>query len=459
MGGLNTALSIATDALNAQEVAISTADNNIANADTPGYSREVVNLSAAGTTTEGGVAVGDGVDVDGITSVRDQLVDLQIQGQTSAQTAANAQSAVLDTVQTYVSGSSATVGSDMSAFFTSLSALSSAPSNGADRETVISNAQDLVSAFQTTSQGLTSTQSGLDTQVSGDVSQINSLASQIASLNTQISSQPEDASGSGELEDQQSELEQQLSGLTSFSVTTTAQGDTISIGNDSPIVVGGQSYALSTGVGSNGLTQVVDSQGNTITSQISGGDLGGTITARDQQIPGFLSQLDTLANGFATAFNAAQSSGYDLDGNPGGALFTVPSTVAGSAASIALNTTNGDAIAVSSDGSVDGNGNLAALTAVQTTALPSGESPTDSYAALVDSIGNAASNASTQSTAIQSSLTQLTNLQSSVSGVSIDEESSNLIAYQQAYEAAAEVVSTINSLFSDTMDMMSTTGV
>ena len=458
MGGLNGALSIATGALAAQEAAIGTVNNNIANATTPGYSREVVNLSSAGTVGAGNTAIGAGVTVEGITSVRDQLLDLRIQQQTSDQSAATAQSNVLASVETYFSGSSGTVGSDLSAFFTSLSALSSAPSNTADRQTVISNAQNLVSEFHATSAALTSTQTGLNTQVSGDVTEINSLTSQIAALNPKIAQQTAQGQDGGALLDQRTQLEQQLAGLTNIAITATAEGDTVTTGNGTPLVVASQSLALSTGAGANGLTQVLDSQGNIITQTLTGGDLGGLLQTRDVAIPGFLTQLDTLANGFATSFNAAQASGYDLSGNPGGALFTVPSTVSGSAAAIALRTTNGSAIAASSDGSPGSSGNLAALTAVQSTAPAGGLSPTDSFSALVNSVGNAASQASTQSTAIQASLTQLTNQQNAVSGVSIDEESSNLIRFQQSYEAAAEVISTIRSLFSTTLGMVSGAG-
>ena len=456
MGGLNAALSVASGALAAQEAAIETANNNIANANTPGYSREIVNLSSAGTV--GSPGIGNGVSVDSITSVRDQLLSLRIQQQTSVQTAASAQSNVLGSVQTYFSGSSGTIGSDLSAFFTSVSALSSAPSNTADRQTVISNAQNLVSEFQATSAGLTSTQTGLNTQVAGDVTQINSLSSQIAALNPQIAQQTAQGQDGGTLVDQRTQLEQQLAGLTNIAIVTTAEGDTVTAGNGTPLVVANQSLALSAGAGANGLTQVLDSQGNNITQNLTGGDLGGVLQVRDGAIPGFLNQLDTLANGFAKAFNAAQAGGYDLAGNPGGALFTLPSTVSGSAAAISLRTINGSAIAASSDGSAGSNGNVTALTAVQNAAFGGGLSPTDGYAALVNLVGNAASRASTQSTAVQASLTQLTNQQNAISGVSIDEESSNLIRFQQAYQAAAEVISTIRTLFSAALGTFSGTG-
>jgi flagellar hook-associated protein 1 FlgK len=132
--------------------------------------------------------------------------------------------------------------------------------------------------------------------------------------------------------------------------------------------------------------------------------------------------------------------------------------VTGSAAGIALSTTSGDAIAASSDGTTGSNGNLAALTAAQDTAVSGTLSSTDAYAALVDAVGNGASQASTQSTALQTTLTQLTNQQNSVSGVSTDEESSNLIKFQQGYQAAAEVVSTLETLFSATINMLTDSG-
>ncbi len=457
MGGLNTALSIATGALAAQEASIETVDNNIANANTPGYSREVVNLSAAGSTVVGNVALGNGVNVNSITGVRDQLLDLRIQQQTSSQSAASAQSGVLTSIETYFSGSSGTIGSALSNFFTSLSALSSTPSNAAARQTALGNAQDLVNVFHATSSGLASAQASLNTNVAGDVGKINTLSAQIAALNAQIG-QAGQANTSATLVDQRTEAEQQLAGLTGISITRTPEGDTVAVGNGSPIVLADRSFALSTAPDGSGLTQVRDSVGNNISGSLAGGDLGGVLQVRDTAIPGFLSQLDTLANNFATAFNAAQTSGYDLTGANGTALFTPPSAVSGYAASIALTTADGSKIAASSTSAGGGNGNVAALTAVQDTMPPGGLSPTGAYAALVNAVGNASSDASTQSSALGTSLTQLQNQQYAVSGVSIDEESSNLIRFQQAYQAAAEVVTTVRSLFTTTLNMVSPGG-
>ena len=143
-------------------------------------------------------------------------------------------------------------------------------------------------------------------------------------------------------------------------------------------------------------------------------------------------------------------------GNAGAALFTIPTTVAGSAADIKLATTDPTAIAASSDGTSGSNGNVANLTALQTSALASG-SVTSQSANLVYQIGSLTQTATTNSTSIQQSLTALNNQEGSISGVSIDEESANLIQYQQAYEAAAKIVSTIQSLFETTINMVSNT--
>jgi flagellar hook-associated protein 1 FlgK len=110
-------------------------------------------------------------------------------------------------------------------------------------------------------------------------------------------------------------------------------------------------------------------------------------------------------------------------------------------------------IAASQDGSTGDNGNVANFNSLQTAALPSGQSPTSAYANLVFQVGNFAANATAESGATTASLLQLNDQLSSVSGVSIDQESTNLITYQTAYEAAARVVTTIQALFQVTMSM------
>jgi flagellar hook-associated protein 1 FlgK len=457
MGGLNTSLLIGLQALDATQGALDATSNNIANVNTPGYTREVAQFSENPESLSGDEIIGGGVTLDGLESIRDELLNLQIQQQTSLQSSADTQSSSLQQIQTYFTTTGDDVASTLTAFSSSLAQLSAGSTNSATQQNVLAAGQNLANAFNTTAGGLASAQSQADGQVTQTVSQINSITQQIAQLNGQLAGLPAGQDG-GTIEDQRDQLVQQLSELTGISVSQSSNGEVITTGNGSPLVMGSQSFNLSTTTGSDGFQQVLDSNGNNITASIQGGTLGGSIQIRDQVIPGLLSQLNTLASQFATAFNAAQAKGFDSNGNPGGNFFTVPSNPdnAGAAAGISVAITDPSQIAISSDGSDGSTGNVANLSAALTNALPSGQTPANAYANLVFQVGNLASNASTQSSAIGQNLTQLTNQQGSVSAVSIDEETTNLLRFQTAYDAASRVVSTIQALDTATLDMGTT---
>jgi flagellar hook-associated protein 1 FlgK len=455
MGNLNTSLSVAVQSLQAQELELQVTNNNIANANVTGYSRETVTLSEATPSRVGNLTIGNGVTIDGVASVRDQLLSTRIQQQTSDQSSAEAQVNALNQIQTLFPSTGTSLSSSLSTFFTSLSALSNDPTASAARQTAIENAQTVVNQFNSISAGLTGPATGLNTDVASDVSQINQLSSQAAKLNQELAQQNGQGQNIGPIGDQLNQVETQLAALTNITVTHTSQGDSITTGTGTPLVQGYQSYTLSTQNDPSGTTQVLAEDGTNITAAISSGDLGGTIAVRDTQIPALLSSLDTLANQFATAFNAAQAQGYDQNGNAGAALFSVPTTVAGSAAAIKLTTTDPTAIAASSDGSSGSNGNVANLTALQSSPLVTGGTDAITQAAnLVYQVGSLTQTATTDQTSIAQSLTALNNQQGAISGVSIDTESADLVQYQQAYEASAKVISTIQALFTTTINMV-----
>lgn len=451
MIGLNGSLSIATEALAAQTAALEVANNNIANANTPGYSRQVVSLSSA-ASVQNGTTVDEGVSYQGFTSVRDAVLDMAINSATSAQGSLTAQSTLLGQINSAFSGTSTGIGASLSALFSDLSALSTNPSDPSARQTVLTDANALANAFHQGAAALSSAWSAANQQVSSTVAQVNQLSQQIAALNGQITTAQASGGDGGALTDQRDTLTTQLSQLIGVSTTQTNGTPTLTTANGSPLVVGDTAYQLQITTASDGTAHVLDGQGNDITDVLSGGTIGGAITTRDGTIPALAQQLNSLASQFATAMNNAQAVGVDLNGNPGAAMFVVPA--AGSAASgISVALTNGSQIAASSDGSAGSSGNLKVFSAVQSSDLPSGSNPTDSYANLISNIGFAGSQANSELAATTSSLQQLTSQQGSESGVSIDEETANLIRYQQAYSAAARVISTINDLYSMLMNI------
>ena len=201
------------------------------------------------------------------------------------------------------------------------------------------------------------------------------------------------------------------------------------------------------------LEHVYSAQGQDITSQIQGGQLGGTLQVRDQVLPQLFSQLNNLASQFATSFNTQHAAGFDAAGNAGQNFFNPLPTATDAAANFGVAITDPSLIAASSDGSAGSNGNLEQLVALRNQQLPAGANPMDLYSNLVLQVGNLGANAKAAVTASNLSLQQLTDQRSSVSGVSLDEETTNMIKYQRAYEAGARVVTTVDSMLQTLMSM------
>lgn len=455
MGGLFGTLGIATNALTADQGALEVTSNNIANANTPGYTRERPDLAEQTPIHLGSLLFGQGVTLQDIQSIRDPVLELRIQQEAQNQGQIGAFLGGMNQVQSLFNEAQG-VGLQgvLSQFFNSFQALSTNPTSVPLRQGVLSAAQNLVNTFHQDSSSLTQVKNGLNLTVAQDVSQVNQLTSQIAQVEGQISSLQGQGQNAGALVDQRTQLVNQLSNLIGLSVTNNVSGTyTLTTENGSLLVVGNQNFNLQTQLDGASGTQHVYSQGNDITSSITKGALGGLIQARDQAIPAVQSSLDSLAAGLISTFNTQHAAGFDLAGNAGGNFFTPFAGTAGAAAQISLAITDPSKIAASSDGTAGSNGNALALAAIQSQPIVSGQDVTDYYSNLVNSVGNQISFANNQQQAETALVQQLQNQLASVSGVSIDEEAANLIRYQQAYQASAQVVSVVNQLIQTTINM------
>lgn len=452
MIGLNGALSLASKALQAQYAGLAITNNNIANVNTPGYSRQIVSLSAD-ASMQNGVSVDAGVTYTGYTSVRDSVLNAAINSKTSDQGSLTVQNNLLTQVNSAFSNTTSGVGASMSGLFSSISALSTSPTNTSARQAVLTSANQLVNAFHQGAAALSSAISAANQQVTSAVAQVNQLATQIAALNGQLAAVQNDTGEGGAMQDQRDQLVNQLANLTGVSTVQTDSTPTITTTSGSPLVIGSNVSLLHIATGADGTSHVLDASGNDITSTLTTGTLGGALAARDTTLPALSGQLDTLASQFASALNAAHASGTDSYGNAGGPLLTVPTGTAGAAAAITVAISDPGKVAVSSDGSAGSSGNVAMLLAVQTNTLPSGSTPGDTYSNLVYNVGAAGQQASTNLQATTASLAQLTSQRDSESGVSVDEEATNLIRFQQGYQAAARVISTLSDCYSVLMNM------
>lgn len=455
MSSLNASLATALSGLAADQGAMQATGNNVANANTPGYSREVPVLVSSDPIVQGALTFGTGVTLKSIESIRDPILESQIQQETQTQGQLSALVSALSQTQTNFTSSSGDIGTAISKFFDSVNQLSTSPSDLSLRQGLLTAAGNVATAFTVASDRVSSQRSGLNQSVDQIVGQINQLTQQIAKLNSQISSLTSVGQSAGTFVDQRTQLINRLSSLIDVSVIPTNNSLTLTTDNGTALVAEQQSYQLLTQPSVSGMEHVY-AQGSDITGAIVSGQLGGVLEARDQSIPGILTQLDTLAAGFANAVNGAQTSGYDLRGNGGTNLFNPPPAGGtGAAASLSVAITDPALIAASSDGTVGSNGNAELMYALRNQALVNGQSPTSYYSGIVFNVGNLAANAASQQSASSLVLQQLNNQRGSVSGVSLDEEAANLMRFQQAYAASAQVISTINSMMQVVINMKS----
>jgi flagellar hook-associated protein 1 FlgK len=458
MSSLNASLASALSGLIAEQGAISATTNNVANVNTPGYPRERAVLATSDPVLVYPLTFGSGVTLQSIESIRDPILESQIAQQTQDQGQYSALTTALQQTQVNFTASSGDIGTSISNFFDSINQLSADPSDLSLRQGVLTAADNLATSFNDTASNLTEQRSSLDLNVVSQVTQINQLTAQISQLNGQVANLESGGGNAGTLIDQRTQAIDQLSTLVDVSVIPADNTLTLTTANGAPLVTGLKSFQLETQATSDGLHDVY-SQGQDITAQIASGQLGGTLQARDQEIPAIQSQLDTLAAGLANAVNGVQVAGFDLKGNAGTDLFTPPSASgAGAAAGLSVAITDPSLIAASSDGSAGSNGNAEALYALNSQAIVGGQTPTDYYSGVTFNVGNDASNAAAEQTASSQLLQQLNDQRASISGVSLDEEAANLVQYQDAYSASAQVITAINDMLNAVIQMTTLTG-
>ena len=455
MSSLNASLAIALSGLTAEQGALEATSNNVANVNTPGYSREVPVLATSDPIVVSPLTLGSGVNLETIESVQDSILESQIQQETQTQGKLSSLVSQLSQTQTSFTSTTGDIGTAISNFFDSINQLSTSPADLSLRQGVLTAAGNLATAFNVAANNLTAQRTNLNQSVQQIVGQVNQLTTQIAQLNGQISNIENAGESAGTFIDQRTQLIDQLSSLVDVSVIPSNNTLTLTTASGTALVAGQQSFELSTGLDSSGVQHIL-SEGSDITATLISGQLGGVLEARDQQIPGIQTQLDALASGLANAVNGVQTSGYALNGNPstGDNLFSPPpASGTGSAASLSVAITDPALIAASSDGTSGSNGNAETMYALRNQTVVDGQSPTDYYSGIVFNVGNAVANSTAAQTASSLVLQQLNDQRASISGVSLDEEAANMMRYQQAYAASAQIVTAINTMMQDVINM------
>lgn len=350
---------ISITALQAFQSAITVTGNNIANANTPGYAEESVNFAANAPQSTGGVLVGSGVTVTGVTRAVSQLSNNQLNTSQSSLGQLNATQTYTNQIDNIVGTTAGGLTTALQNYYNAWSTVANDPTSTSARQALIGDAQSVASSFNSTNTQLQNLQTGINQGITSDVTQINSLTSSIATLNNQIvvSSGQNGGQAPNELLDQRDAALTSLSKLIGVTTSTESNGAlNVFIGNGQPLVLSGSSNQLTTVANPYNASQLEISTSNgggiSISSQITSGDLGGLLAARTQAVTPAINQLGQLALAFGTSANTQQNAGLDLNGKLGANLFTFTGPAA-----TAASTNTGTATAAVSVGS------LGALTA------------------------------------------------------------------------------------------------
>jgi len=475
MADLFASLQTAGQALGVFQQALNTVQNNITNVNTPGYASQSVNFVAQPFDLVGGLA--GGVASQGLTSARDQYAEEEVRRQVSTLGLYEGQVQGTSSIATNFDPSGNTgVPAELNQLLQSFSSWSLTPNDQSAQQQVLSNAGNLAIGIQQLAASLSQTDQDVQTQIGSTVQQINTLTSQIQQLN--ISQQQTQQPDPG-LDAQMNSALQQLSELVPFSQIKQSDGTvTVVLTNGTPLVIGNKQYALSatqalpagaTNTKAPPTSEILDSNGNNITGLITGGKLGGLLDTHNNVLASILGDgnqagsLNTFAKDFADTVNNILTSGKvstAAGAAHGAALFTYdnsdPTLAAGSFA-VNPNITTATLAPVDSSGNSNGAAlQLASLATATTSGGVNGQTFSQFFAGIAQSVGNSSANATNNQQLQQQIVTQTENLRDQVSAVSLDSQAIQLEQFQQSYQAVAKLINVLDTIAQTVINMVPT---
>lgn len=454
MSGSFSSINTALSALRYNQVGMDVAASNISNVGTEGYTRRRVEASAVGAPTQPALwsrsdGYGGGVEVSSIRRMSDALLTARSRSEHTLQSYLSTRATILARFEAGIGEpSDQGLSSVLIDFRKSWYDLANAPDSDAARGQVLNRAVELTATLSGQVRNIDSEASDQRLTALDRVTEINTLLTDLAATNRSISTARAGGSDPSLLHDQRDMMALRLAQLTGAQTTIAVDGSAQVELNGTSLVAG--SHAGSVQI-TGGITPGGDATGGPVTLQataaITGltaplalgqqGELAAIVETLNVTLPGYRSDLGAMAAGLADAVNAAHAAGYDVDGNPGEPLFTYdPADPAGT---LSVLITDSRLLAASSlpGGAVDGeNANKLGML---------GGAEKD-YQRIVNSFGSQVSSLK-RLEASQSVLTrQVDGAREQLAGVSLDEEMTHLVAFQRGYEAAARVITVIDSI-------------
>ena len=447
------------------QTSLQTTAHNIANKSTEGYSRQRVEIKANEPVGEGHLRIGMGAKAGVITRTNDSYLEKQIEREGSELGFLNAKGGMLGRVESvYSDQDGGGLAGSMTAFFNSFRELSNNPESQASRTQVRETAQGMAKDFRKVNEQLGAIAKDGDFQIVTKVEQINQITKEIATLNEKISMVELQGMPANDERDRRDHLVKQLSEKINIRHGESKDGQlTITAGNTALLVSGFSHRDLvASGTparpghadGSIDLFYLSndDSTPVNVTRQMTGGEIGGILAARDGAVGGLVQSMDKLASALATSVNEIHAQGYDAKGRTGN-LFFKPPPENGLDASSSLQVDDAimrDVSFISAGGQPNAPGDNRVANILSNLeyqgAMPDGSTFDSFYGTQVGQIGVEAQRGNSAVEAQKGIVSQLKNIRESISGVSLDEETTKMIEFQKAFEASARLVKTADEM-------------
>ena len=454
MSGLSS-LNVGSQALSAAQRALDVTGQNVSNVNTDGYSRQRVQQTSRGSSviqamwSRSDSSTG-GVDISGVQRIRDGFLEARAQQEHATNAGLGAlKGTYADLEATFGEPSPTGLQSQLASFWNSWQEVANNPGDAGPAGVMIEGAKSVAGTVNRFASQLSdqwvAARDGMDSSVTG----LNSLTAEVARLNGAIRSATLNGSSPNELSDQRDVLVLQIAEATGAVATPgdngivnlTLSGRTLVSGTHSEQLQaqGPTSYPAAPGTVS--LTWAATGQPATV----SDGTLQASLTALNVTIPGAMTDLDAVAAKLAATVNAQQAAGFDRAGNPGTAMFSGTT-----AATLTVVLSDPAGVAVSSAMPPVFNG----TNAIAMSAHANDQAgPDTQYRDMMVRLGVQAQSTQRRSDTQQAVVARVDSARASTSGVSLDEEMTNLVAFQHAYSAAAKYITVIDSTLDTLINM------
>jgi flagellar hook-associated protein 1 FlgK len=452
MGNLLSALGKSSNALRVFERQLSVIQNNVTNANTPGYVRQIQTLIATPFNPDQGII--GGAQLAPMSSSRSDFLEANVQKQSSQHAFFDQKATDLGKLEyTFDLNSTSGVAASFSDFFQSISKLSVNPNDSVARQTVLDQAGSVAASFQQAAAGLNASGADADTQVRDTVAKINDLVGRLRDVNL---TRREDSSSKNDagLEATVYSTLEELASYTTVQTLRQADGTySVLLAGQVNALVGTTQYRLQPDF-SGVQTGIVDASGKDVTSILTGGKLGALLQFKNQGVPSYRADLDRLAETFADQVNGALAAGLDKSGSaPTTNLFSYD-PILGAAYTMAVTNITPDQIAAASPNAPGGNGNALQIARLDSQPLIDGFTLTQYYGNLSGRVGRDLAGARDTASTQQNLLSQAQTLRGDATAVSLDDEAAQLIQVQRSYQAASKLIGVLQDLTQTMIDIM-----